>query len=155
MARRNDQQISTPGASAAAVSGPADTNENILATVTVPAGAMGLNGRLRIESLWTVTNSANNKTVKVRFGGIGGTFFLGRVIGAAATFYNIVTIANRGVANSQVGNQTNGDLSISTAAVTTGTLDTTIAQTLVFTAQKTLAGETITLESYAVELILP
>lgn len=143
------------GSSAVAVSGPADTAENILATVTIPAGAMGTNGRLRIESLWTITNSANNKIPRIRLGGIGGTQFMGRVIGAAATFYNLFTIANRGVTNSQISNQANGDVTISTAAVVTGTIDTSAAQTLVFTGQKASAGETITLESYLVELITP
>lgn len=148
-----EQTHSIIASSATPVSGPADTSENILATVTIPAGVMGTNGRLRIESLWTITNSANNKIVRVRLGGISGTQFLGRVIGAAATFYNLFTISNRNAANSQVSNQSNGDFTISTASVVTGSIDTSTAQSLVFTGQKASAGETITLESYLVELI--
>jgi hypothetical protein len=73
MARRVDQQIIILGASAVAVSGAADTNENILATITIPAGAMGLNGILRVYADYTVTNNANAKTLRVRLSGIGGT----------------------------------------------------------------------------------
>src|SRR4051812_45306280 len=47
------------GRSAAAVSCPADTSEDTLATVTVPANLMGVDGSLRVWTLWTVTSSTN------------------------------------------------------------------------------------------------
>jgi hypothetical protein len=145
------------GASAVAVSGAADTNENILATINVPAGAMGLNGILCVEWIMSHTNSANNKTLRVRLGGISGTVF--------ATFVNTTSgghrdnrqIANRGAANSQAC-WSNGNTPFPgavTNALTTGAIDTSVAQTLVITGQKATAGETLTLESYLVELILP
>lgn len=146
------------GASGVAVSGPADTSENILATITVPAGAMGLNGRLRWEAHWTFTNSANSKTCRVRFGGIGGSAYTSVAFTTTANFRDFKGLANRGASNSQIsvadvfgpGSSFGGG----TGTVVTSAIDTSAATTLVITGQKASAGETITLESYLVELIL-
>lgn len=144
------------GASAVAVSAPADTNENILATITIPAGAMGLNGRLRVHTLWTVNNNANVKAARVRLGGIGGTDFLGANIVNTLSMQNQVMIANRGAANSQVGfSLGTTPFALANSANVTAAIDTSAATTLVITAAKATAGDTMTLESYLVELILP
>ena len=57
------------GASAVAASHTGDTNPFTFATVTVPANAMGPNGRLRITFFWTTTASGNSKVLAVNFGG--------------------------------------------------------------------------------------
>lgn len=144
------------GASAVAVSGAADTAENILATINVPAGAMGLNGKLRLYTLFTVTSSANNKTLRARLGGIGGTIFYGVTVTTTVTVTDQRIISNRGAANSQVGPGDNSaSFSQSNTVATTGAISTAAATTLVITGQKASAGETLTLEDYLVELIIP
>jgi hypothetical protein len=143
------------GTSAVAVSGAADTNENILATITIPAGAMGPNGRLRIQTGWTVTNSANNKVLRVRFSGIGGTIFYGATVTTSASVEDVRSIHNRGVTNSQACFQGGASFGSSSSAYGTSSVDTSVATTVVITGQKATAGETLTLESYLVELILP
>lgn len=145
-------------ASAVAVSCPADTTEDILATITVPAGAMGLNGILRVTANWSFTNSVNNKSMRVRFGGIGGTQYYSVTTTTTQNIGSLTIIQNRGAANSQVGWQ--GGTNTQTfsgfaAAPTTSAVDTAAATTIVLTGQKATAGETLTLESYLVELILP
>lgn len=160
MAFRPRSRISVLGASAVAVSGGADTNENILATITIPAGAMGLNGILRVWHSWTVTNSANNKILRVRLGGIGGTQMASATLTTSATAVCLTHIANRGAANSQISppNASStflGLVAASTSALQTASIDTSAATTLVLTGAKASAGETLTLESYLVELILP
>lgn len=143
-------------ASAVAVSTTGDTNENILATVAIAAGAMGLNGGLEIRSTWTVTNSANTKTVRVRLGGIGGTQYMGQALTASNTFGDTRRIRNRNSAASQVGSIGSSSASpvgASGVAVTTSTINTSVAQTLVFTGQNGLASEIITLENYEVWLL--
>lgn len=148
--------VRTLGISGGAVSAPANTSENILATINIPAKAMGINGALRVTTLWTMTNSVNNKTTSIRLGGISGTAFLALVNTTAASLMNIKVIQNRGAANSQVSfNSASGGNNTTTGAVTTGSIDTSAAQTLVITGQKASSGETLTLESYLVELILP
>ena len=143
------------GRSASAVSGAADTAENILATVTVPANLLGLNGGLLAYSTWSYTNSANVKTLRLRFGGIGGTQYLLTTRTTEILMHDLRRIRNRNSASSQVGGANSSMLSglgASASALITSANDTTAAVDLVLTGQKATAGETLTLESYEVWL---
>lgn len=143
--------------SGAAISTPADTTEDTLVTVTVPANAMGANGFLRITTLWTFTSSGNNKTPRIRFSGAAGTIYMNPVFTTTVGLSQITVIANRNATNSQIGfasAATNGGLGTSSASANvTSAVDTTAASSVVITGQKASAGETLTLESYLVELI--
>ena len=142
--------------SAVAVSHTGNTNETVLATVTIPAGLMGLNGILRFDVLWSITSSGNNKTTRVRLGGIGGTEFHSLINTTVASVRALRNIQNRGSASSQISEWAGGLGPGSTSsAVTTGTVNTAVAQDLVITGRLASAGETITLERYIVELITP
>lgn len=144
--------------SAVAVSCPADTSEDTLATITVPAGALGANGQLRIATLWSFTNNGNTKSTRIRYSGAAGTKYhettnwTTQLAVAGST-----TIANRNATNSQVG-QTLISSTVASAlnpatAPVTSAVDTTAATTVVITGQKATAGDALTLESYLVELI--
>lgn len=63
-------------ASAVAVSHTGDTIETVLANIAIPAGAMGANGALHITAVFSYTNSANAKTLRIRLGGISGAAFM-------------------------------------------------------------------------------
>ncbi len=140
------------GGSAVAVSGAADTNENTLATITVPAGVMGLNGIIRLQATITCTNSGNNKTHRVKF---GGTQLTSSSV-TTTTYYMIdLTIQNRNSASSQFARFNRFDGGSQSQGQPTATIDTSAATTLIITGQKASAGETITLESYLAELIIP
>jgi hypothetical protein len=147
------------GGSAVAFTNGATTTEDIFATIALPGGIMGLNGRLRIATEWTETGSTNTKTHRVRLGGIGGTAYAAVVNGSAAItdlqLHNI--IQNKGAANSQSGwgYGVANNTGIFAPARVTSAVDTSVATTLVITGQKALAGETLTLESWSVELLLP
>jgi hypothetical protein len=144
--------------SGVAVTLAADTAENIAATITLPAGIMGL-GALRIEVKWTATASANAKTCRARLGGIGGTENRLQAFGASdITQRAISTIQNRATVSSQVGvinGAGTGGIGVSTGAHVTSTINTGAATTLVITGQKATGSETLTLESYLVELLRP
>lgn len=131
------------------------TSEVVLATISIPANSMGLNGRIRVSTLWTYTNSANTKTPRVRFGGAGGTIFQGISATTSASLTVMTQIANRGATNSQVGNASafGNSFGASTGAVTTGAIDTTAAVDIVLSCQMAALAETCNLESYLVELI--
>jgi hypothetical protein len=137
------------------VSCPADTNENALASITVHAGAMGPNGRLRITTLWSMTSSANNKQTRVRFSGASGTTYLTAGHTTVASLRDQREIGNRNSESLQVGSMPGapGGFSTSSGVVTTSAVDTTVDTTVVITGQKANAGETLTLESYIVELL--
>jgi hypothetical protein len=144
--------------SAVAVSAPVDTTEDTLATIPVPANAMGANGILRISTLWSFTNNANSKTTRVRFSGGAGTIINGNTNNSVPTQDSLHTIKNRGVTNSQVGSMF-GVVGApgSTFAIISGptaiAADTAAATTIVITGQKATSTDTLTLESYCVEVL--
>lgn len=144
------------GKSFAQVTAPADTNEDILATVTVPANAMGANGVLRIRCQFAYTNNANSKTLRVRWSGASGTQFinLGRSTNLSSTFDFV--IGNQNATNSQrslVSIEMQGAGAATYPASVTAAIDTTAATTILFTGQKGTAGDTLTLDGYLVELM--
>ena len=143
------------GYSSVAVSHTGDTTETTRATITIPAGAIGANGRVRITTLWSYTNSVNNKNMRVRFNGLAGTVYANYQTTTTATIRAQAEIANVNATNSQKGSNTagTGGWHTSTGAVVTSAVDTTAAVDIVLTAQLTDSGETITLESYIVELL--
>jgi hypothetical protein len=136
--------------SAVAIATPADLTEDVLATLAVPAGVMGINGALCLTCHWTFTSSANNKTPRVRFSGPAGTVISTSTFttGTAMTF--TTTVTNRGAANSQYAESR----TVNGVANVQGTSqDTAAASSLVITGQKALAGETLQLEAYVLELL--
>lgn len=138
------------------LSGAADTNENVLATVAVPANAMGANGTLRVTTHWTVNNNGNAKTVRVRFSGASGTEFLSASIANTVNFKHQLTITNRNDTSAQIGSPVIlTAFGISANAAITAAVDTTAATTVVFSAQKGNGADTMTLNHYSVELITP
>lgn len=143
--------------SAVAVSGAADTNENVVATITVPANAMGANGAIRVRAWFTVTNNANTKTIRGRFSGAAGTvFFTGNAASTTATEIEFV-IMNRGATNSQSGYQRGSNASGGGFAGVnfTASVDTTAVTTVVISIQKGTGTDTVTLEGYIAEYLKP
>jgi len=143
--------------SGANVSGAADTAENILATVTIPAGMMGTNGSLLTDLLATVNNDASSKIVRVRFGGIGGTIYGQWEMQNLLTLKTSVRITNNNSATSQKGWEVSvaASFGTSTNAIVTSAIDTTAATTLVITVQKADGADTMTLNSYQTILQVP
>jgi hypothetical protein len=124
-----------------------NTTETALATIPIPAGALALNGLLRITLLWGATNNANNKTIRARLGGIGGTAFHTQIITTAIGVSSITNIGNRNSAALQVAHT----IGIS-GAFTTGTINTAVAQDLVISGQLATGSDTISLEARVVEI---
>ena len=158
MAFRARNRVTTLAASAAAVVAPVnDTNENVLATITIPAGLMGTRGILQIDIRMTYNNNGNNKTMRCRWSGAAGTVIWGPTRTTQLGSTTRITLANRDSASSQVYSSiNNNDASTAdgnaggTASVNTGA-DTSI----VISAQKATGSDTVTLEYYKVDLIQP
>jgi hypothetical protein len=131
-----------------------DTTETALKTVTIPAGAMGASGQLRISLLFSFTNSTNAKTMRCRFGGASGTqyFAVANSTTGNVMYQWIGRISNK-TASSQIGAGNNfGGIGASSSAVVTSAVDTSSAVDLVISGQVANSSETVTLESYTVEL---
>ena len=148
--------VNTIAQSAVAVPLTGTASETTLASVTIPGGLMGTNGSIQITTLWTVTNSGNTKTLRVRFGSSLGTAtaFQAPALTTSATLQSVGIIRNRGAANSQVGGQANATsvFTNSTGSAVTGAIDTTVDQTIFISGQLATTSETITLESYRVDI---
>lgn len=139
-------------ASGVAVSHTGNTNETALATIQVPANAMGANGAIRVTTTFSYTNSGNNKTQRVRFGGAAGTQYFLVVDTATASRRHQTQIHNRNATNSQVGQSQSVAFGSSGVAATTSAVDTTAAVDIVISGQLANSGETITLENHTVEI---
>lgn len=142
------------GMSGSAVSCDATTDENTLASGTLPALAAGIHGTLHFETNWTWTSSGNSKTPRMKLGATTlytraetATVFAqlaGEIQFSGATGNQHTT----GVANSAFYQATNNNR-------TTGTNDGTTDLTWSITGQKASAGETMTLNGYRVVLLTP
>lgn len=139
--------------SAVAVSHTGNTSETTLASVTIPSGAIGPNGRVRVNTTWTRnTGGAGNTTARVYFGATAYTDV--PVSTTNQTFRFQTEIANRNSASSQVGASANYlGFGQTTAAKVTSSIDTTAAVTLSIKGLLANPGDTITLESYSVEVL--
>lgn len=131
------------------------TSEQALATISIPATMMGINGALYVTALWTLTNNANAKALRVRLGGLAGTEFQNLAGASLVTVSAALRIQNRGSLASQVGASVgmNAFGATSTAAVVTGTINTAADQDLVISAQKATGTDTATLEAYTVQIV--
>jgi hypothetical protein len=130
------------------------TAQTTLATIQIPAGAVGINGSLRITTLWSIPNNANTKRVRVT---LAGTAFLDNSLGAAAGMQAMTIIRNRGVINSQVSlsSVAGSSFSSTTGVSTTAAIDMSQAQSLIITGTLAVITDTITLEGYTVEILNP
>ncbi|MBR8161982.1 hypothetical protein KDW98_12495 [Burkholderia vietnamiensis] len=137
--------------SAAPASVTGTTSPTTLASVNIPAGAMGANGALMITMRWSSTNNANTKTTTVKLGSAStyAPSFAGSA-GAGETMW----IENRNSQSSQLWTPSTVSVSGTTStAVGTSSIDTSQAQTLSIIGTLANASDTLTLESYNVELI--
>lgn len=135
----------------AAIAHTGTTSETTLATLTLPANIMGVNGVVRVMLLWSATNNANNKTVRFKF---GGSTFYAVAITTGVMCQAIVEVPNRNNASSQVGAQSafngvgNGGAAVITAAVNTAN-----AVTMLITGELANSADTITIEAYSLEVL--
>lgn len=138
------------GQSAAAVSHTGDTAEFTLATITVPANAMGASGRVDIVTRFSATNNANTKTLRIKF---GGTQIVSNGVTTPVWGRQRVSVANRGATNLQdgFGDFING-LAALAAQTAPAAVDTTASVDITITGQCAVGTDTITLESYQVIL---
>jgi hypothetical protein len=144
--------------------GPADHTGNLtntkVASVLVPAGAMGANGRLDIETNWSNNNNANNKTRNIYFGAaddLTGTNYSNTVQTTSIVTYFLHSIQNMNSAASQQGTVSAAASGAPGAfgAVGSSTVNTANAAYVVFSVQLANAGDTCGLDHYRVLLTRP
>jgi hypothetical protein len=139
-------------ASGVAASHTGSTSETTLATVTVPAGALGANGIMRVRANWSYPNSVNTKVFRTRVGGVSGT----SIASYTATTTQSIVVANqlhnRNSQSSQVCANSAWLGGAIDATPTTLSVDTSNAFDVLFTVVLANSSETAVLHSYSVEI---
>lgn len=123
-----------------------------LANVTLPGGALGPYGQLRVTALYSQNSSAGAKTGTLRIGG-ALAHTRARTTALAESFYG--AIRNRGVANRQVtslNNYATEPNSSGPSPLFTLTVDTAVDQSLVLSGQVAAAGDYIVLDAFEFEV---
>lgn len=145
------------GKSGAASALTGTISETVMATIAIPAAAMGANGLIRIKCLFSMPSSANTKTVRIRFGAaaLAGTavFTSPSLTTITATTLDVtITAANATNAQNSQGYGSRGsDGLLSGVGNVASAIDATAAQNIVISGQLSSAAETLTLLSYIVE----
>ena len=124
-----------------------------LASVTVPGGSMGANGALRTTSMRSVPAVASNKFVKTLFGGLDISSSPNISGGTQVVYYDMRTIRNRGVQNSQVCISGWTSFGFDTSPFTRTTVNTSADVPVAFAGQLASASDFIILEGYTVEVL--
>lgn len=121
-----------------------------LATITIPAGLLGANGKLKIYPLWATTNNANVKTLRAFFSGSTCTTMTSLSVPNNS---GLVIIRNT---NNEAAQKCSSGLvagiGSSTGSIASITIDTTAATTITITGQLAVGTDTLTLEDLFVEL---
>lgn len=121
-----------------------------LVTSTIAAGTMTATSELIINSIWSHTSSANNKTIGVSFGGTTfGTYVTPTTV--ASTRYE-KEIRNRTLTSQISSALTSLGNGSATGTIVTGTVNTANAQSLVISGTLATANEVMQLESLTVKI---
>lgn len=143
--------------SGVSVTAPADTNNNIVLTVPVAAGAMGANGALRLFFRGTNSSNANVKTVRIYIGASGA--------GTGGTLIGTLTVTNSSLTNGWVLVSNSNDVAAQQTTViggtnltllnslVTATINTASAWEIVVAFQKATGTDTMTLNQSVTELL--
>ncbi len=136
--------------SGAAIVTANSVSEQTLVTIPILANAMGSNGSIQVWTLWSLTNNANVKTLRVK---LGSTNFWAAAGASFASLKGHCQIFNRASLSSQVAADSGlVGFAGSASAVVTGSIDTSVDQVLTITAQKATGTDTCTLEAYLVRM---
>lgn len=127
------------------------TSATTLATITIPAGLIGANGKVKFYPLWSNTNNANPKTLRVVLNG-ATTVYTGT---SQNSVHNsgllILRNFNSETAQRMSSGMTAG-LGSTTGSIAATTVNTTAALTVTVTGQLANSADTLTLESLFVEI---
>lgn len=133
--------------SAVAVSCASTAVDEVLASFTIAAGVMGVNSILQIEPLWTYTNSANNKILKVK---VGGSTVYSATRTTTVKEAPLIVLANRNSLSSQIQPYDNNYVTAGSGAPATYTIDFSVAVDVEITGQRANGADTLKLEYFRV-----
>jgi hypothetical protein len=122
-----------------------------LATITIPAGLLGANGKLKIYPLWSTTNNANQKTLRLNFGGVLCSTMTSQSVPNNS---GLLIIRNT---NSESAQKCSSGLvagiGSSFGSIASPTVDTSAETTITITGQLAAGTDTMTLEDLFIEVV--
>ena len=127
------------------------TAEVTLTTISIPAALIGAKGKVKLYPLFSATNNANNKTVRVKLGGTVGYVLQTSAFAQLSTLVIIRNLNSESVQKVATG-MTSG-LGLSSLSPSTLSVDTSAATTIEITGQLSNSADTLTLESLFVEIV--
>lgn len=141
---------------ASSVTGTA--SETNLASYTMPRGLMSANGQLEILTLWSHTNAATARNLRVRIGtdALAGTIFYNPSISTANTTQSYIIIKNNNSTGSQYGfpNSTGSGYATSTGTLITSSWNTETTNLIIaFNGALTDTSQTIAIEGYSITYV--
>jgi len=122
-----------------------------LATITIPAGLLGANGKLKIYPLWSTTNNANVKTLRATFGGLICTTMTSQSVPNNSGLLIIRNINSESVQKCSSGLV--AGIGSSGGSISSPTVDTSAATNITITGQLTNSADTMTLEDLFIEVV--
>ena len=127
------------------------TTATTLATITIPAGLLGANGKLKIYPLWAITNNANTKTLRLNISGI-----LCSTIVSQSVPNNSGLLIIRNINSESAQKCSSGlvaGIGSSAGSIASLAIDTTAATTITLTGQLAVGTDAMTLEDLFVEVV--
>ena len=122
-----------------------------LATITIPAGLLGANGKLKIYPLWATTNNANVKTLRLNIGGMLCSTMTSQSIPNNS---GLLIIRNINSESSQkCSSGLVAGIGASFGSIASPTVDTSAATTITITGQLAVGTDTLTLEDLFIEVV--
>jgi len=127
------------------------TSAVTLATITIPAGLLGANGKLKIYPLWSTTNNANVKTLRATFGGSICTTMISQSVPNNSGLLIIRNINSESVQKCSSGLV--AGIGSSGGSISSPTVDTSAATNITITGQLADGADTLTLADLFVEVV--
>ena len=127
------------------------TSETTLLTVNIPAGLIGISGKVKMYPLYSMTNNANSKTLRVK---LGGSTAFSTAVASSSQSSALVIIRNIGSESVQKSSTiVVSGFGNNSAALATLAIDTSVATTITVTGQLANSADTMTLEDFFMEIV--
>ena len=127
------------------------TSETTLLTVNIPAGLIGISGKVKMYPLYSMTNNANSKVLRVRLGGSQAFYTAVSNSSHSSALIIIRNIGSESVQKSSTG--VVSGLGNTGTALNTLAIDTSVATTITVTGQLANSADTMTLEGFFMEIV--
>ena len=122
-----------------------------LATITIPAGLLGANGKLKIYPLWSNTNNANTKTLRVVLN--GGPMYTAVSQNCVHNSGLLILRNFNSETTQRMSSGMTAGLGSTTGSIAAPTIDTSAAVTITFSGQLAVGTDTLTLEDLFIEVV--